>query len=434
MDTGLVSLLLSRLREMPVCDPHTHVRPDQPVAAHLGDLLGYHYYTELANSSRGRPEPLPEEPGARIEYVWPHLPQLRGTMQFDWMMGISELFLDIPRADWWSRPKPEILARARKAIAAPGYARKVFEVSKIRKVFLTNQFDEDLSGLKDQRLVPCLRSDDLVFNLAANRTIQRLDKATRLKSGSDLKTFDKALSRIFDRFAAWKMSYAALGLPPSFQWQEVSPRLAERLLKRWARGGEMDAEARAAWARFMVDRLAAQCARVKAPFVLMTGADRNVYAQGIPAGQDQLRSDANLRGYDDLLNKYPQVRFPILIVTDATAVELEAAGWIRHNVYPFSHWWYNNNPVNIRRELRRRLDVLPRNKFIAFHSDGYSLEFVLPKFNTFRLQLAMVLAERIEESRAAGGQVIEPLDVDGALELAERILLRNPEEILLSRS
>jgi hypothetical protein len=162
----------------------------------------------------------------------------------------------------------------------------------------------------------------------------------------------------------------------------------------------------------------------------MAGADRNVYPLGVPAGQDQFRCDAHLRGYDRLLNAFPDVRFPFMIVSDTAGLELAAAGWIRHNVYPMSHWWYANNPTDIRRELRRRVDVLPRTKFIGFHSDGYSLEFTLPKFNTYRLQYALVMAERIEESELGGSKVIEPIDVDGALALAERILLKNCDSIL----
>ena len=91
MNTALIATLLECLKKMPIIDPHTHVRSEQPVAAHLGDLLGYHYYTELANSSRGEPVTLPDDPDARIDYVWPHLAELRGTVQLDWMMGISEI-------------------------------------------------------------------------------------------------------------------------------------------------------------------------------------------------------------------------------------------------------------------------------------------------------------------------------------------------------
>jgi len=433
MNRELVSRLLNELRQMPICDPHSHVRQDQPVAQCLGDLLGYHYYTELANSSRGAPVELPEDPMERVEYVWPHLPQLRGTVQFDWMMGISEIFFEIPRGDWFSKPKEKIIARAQKAISAPEYRSKVFERARVQKVYLTNQFDEDLSGLEDDRLIPCLRTDDLVFNLSAQKTIKRLDRLARTRSGKGLKGFEQAVRFVFDRFTTWRMGYAALSLPPSFSCGKVKAKAAEKILRRWADGGKVSAKDRTIWAQYAIDLLASECRRVHVPFCLMTGADRDVYPQGVPSGRDQLRSDATLRGYDWLFNEYPEVRFPVLILTDSTGLELDAAGWIRHNVYPFSHWWYNNNPVCIRRELSRRLDVLPRNKFIGFHSDGYSLEFVLPKFNTFRLQLAQVLAERIEASALGGTQVVEPLDFDGAMALAEKIMLHNAEEILGGR-
>src|SRR2546423_8275875 len=116
MNATLVKTLFEELKKMPIIDPHTHVRAHQPVAEHFGDLLGYHYYTELSNSSRGAPVPLPDDPDQRIDYVWPHLPDLRGTVQLDWMMGISEVFLDIPRADWFSTSKKELVARAQKQI------------------------------------------------------------------------------------------------------------------------------------------------------------------------------------------------------------------------------------------------------------------------------------------------------------------------------
>jgi len=430
MNTELVTTLFRELRKLPICDPHTHVPWNKPCATHLGDLLGYHYYTELANSSRGEPVALPEDPMERIEYVWPHLAKLRGTVQLDWMMGISEIFFDIPRGDWWKLPKGELVSRAQRAIEDKGYVQKVFERSNVTKVYLTNQFDEDLSGLKDGRLVPCLRTDDLAFNASTANMIARLDKATKMKSGESIESFDKALAKVFARFAKWNMGYAALGLPPSFEIVPVKEKTAGKLLKRLAAGRKFDADEKATWASFAIDRLARQCKRVNAPFCLMAGADRGVYEHGVPSGKDLFRCDGHLRGYDGLLNKYPGVRFPFMVVNDTAGLELVTEGWIRHNVYPFSHWWYANNPEDIRREVRRRLDVLPRNKFIGFHSDGYSLEFVLPKFNTYRLQLAVVLAEKIEESKIGGNDTLEPLGVEDALALAERILLRNPEEIL----
>jgi len=427
MNKALVKKLLRELQKMPIVDPHTHVRAHQPVATHLGDLLGYHYYTELSNSSRGQPAPLPDRLDERIDYVWPHLPDLRGTVQLDWMMGISEAFFDIPRKDWFTKPKKEVIRRAQKAIEGKCYEQRVWQRSNIRYVVMTNQFDEDLSALKDKRLVPGLRTDDLAFN--AN-SIGRLDKIFRVKAGESLVSWRAAVARVFDNFRDLAMAYAAIGLPPNFSAVEVRDEEAAALLKRISNGESLDAQARQTWAAFALDELAGQCRRVNTPYCLMIGADRGVYEHGVPSGQDQFRCDAHLRGYDRLFNKYPDVRFPVMVVSDTVGLELATAGWIRHNVYPVSHWWYSNNPTDIRRELRRRLDVLPRTKFIGFHSDGYSLEFTLPKFNTYRLQLAIVLAERIEEGQVGGSATIEPLNLDGALELAERILLRNCGEIL----
>lgn len=430
MNATLVSQLFRELQKLPILDPHTHVRADQPVAKHLGDLLGYHYYTELANSSRGTPVKLPDDPQARIDYVWPHLPQLRGTVQFDWMMGISEILLGIPRADWWTQPKETIVKRAQQVIESKSYASLVWEKSNLTQAYMTNLFDEDLSKHADARLVPCLRTDDLVFHLVKHKTLPRLEKASGIKVGESLDRFNEGLSKIFARYAGWKMGYAALGLPPNYiQAGEVSRSQAELVHGRLAAGEHLSEEQRYAWAAYMLDRIAAECARVKAPFVVMVGADREVYPQGVPAGQDLFRCDSHLRGLDGLFNKYADVRFPVMVVSDTAGLELAAQGWIRHNVFVFSHWWYANNPEDIRREVRRRLDVLPRNKMIGFHSDGYSSEFILPKFNTYRLVLAKVLAEKIEESQVAGSSVTEPLDAKAALDLAERILIQNPKAL-----
>lgn len=430
MNATLVKKILRELQKMPILDPHTHVRAGQPVAQHLGDLLGYHYYTELSNSARGRPAPLPDDPEARLAYVWPHLPALRGTIQWDWMMGISEAFLGIPRQDWFSKSRAELVRRAHQALHNKSHAQRVWLRSNIKSVVMTNQFDEDLSRLPDRRLVPALRTDDLLFNVVSTQALARLDKTCGLKSGSGLPAWRKAVSRIFDNFRRWKMAYAAVSLPPDFKARAVPEAAAAALLKRLARSETLDAPARRTWAAFALEELAGQCQRVNAPYCLMLGVDRGVYEQGVPSGQDQFRCDAHLRGYDWLFNRFSGVRFPVLVLSDTAGLELAAAGWIRHNVYPMSHWWYSSNPVDVRRELRRRLDVLPRTKFIGFHSDAYSLEFVLPKFNMYRLQLAIVLAERITESQVGGRAIVEPLDVDGALELAEQILIRNCSAIL----
>lgn len=43
--------LLGEMRRWPIFDPHSHIDPHRPAARDLDEVLGYHYYTELAHSS-----------------------------------------------------------------------------------------------------------------------------------------------------------------------------------------------------------------------------------------------------------------------------------------------------------------------------------------------------------------------------------------------
>ncbi len=47
----LVQNLESALSKVPLIDPHSHIDPLAPVSKSLDDILGYHYYTELAHSA-----------------------------------------------------------------------------------------------------------------------------------------------------------------------------------------------------------------------------------------------------------------------------------------------------------------------------------------------------------------------------------------------
>ena len=54
---------------------------------------------------------------------------------------------------------------AERIFAQPDWEAQVLRRSNIEKVFLTNDFDDPLTGFDTTRYVPCLRTDDLVFHL-----------------------------------------------------------------------------------------------------------------------------------------------------------------------------------------------------------------------------------------------------------------------------
>lgn len=147
-----------------------------------------------------------------------------------------------------------------------------------------------------------------------------------------------------------------------------------------------------------------------------------------PGGWNLFDSINSMRGYDYLLNTYPDVRFPTAVLADTTGLELTAAAWIRPNVYPSGHWWYSNQPTDIAREIARRTDTVPGNKIIGYFSDAYYLEFILPKFRMYKFELAAVLAERMERSLIHPN--MEPFTLEDAMEMAEDLLINNPMRIL----
>ncbi len=43
--------LYAEIVKIPLIDPHSHIDPHRPTARSLDEILGYHYYTELAHSA-----------------------------------------------------------------------------------------------------------------------------------------------------------------------------------------------------------------------------------------------------------------------------------------------------------------------------------------------------------------------------------------------
>ena len=67
---------------------------------------------------------------------------------------------------------------------APDWAAQVLKKSRLEAVFLTNDFDDPLTGFDTKLYIPCLRTDDLVFHLAKPEVRARLAKATGCEAGS----------------------------------------------------------------------------------------------------------------------------------------------------------------------------------------------------------------------------------------------------------
>ncbi len=429
MNSILVRELYEEIDTLPIVDIHTHVQWKTGTAANIGELLSYHYYTELTNAADYEQEPLPfDDPQELMRRIYPKLAYIRNTVQYDWLMTISRTLLGIEAAAWELEKNWETIFRAsEKVMGSPEWTTEVIDKADIARVFLTNQYDEDLEGLDPTFYTPCLRTEPFVLWMDRPEERKALESflGQPLRSPADL---DAVIDKTFDKFMRHGMGYAAMSIPSGFQTRHVTDEDAQRLLNRLVEGASWDAAERETWGAYAMNRISEACRRYGRPFHLMIGVSRDVYAQGVPSGQDLFDSVNSMSGYEYLFNTYWDVPFPTAVLSDTSGLELTAASWIRHNVYPSGHWWYSNQPTDIAREVRRRIDAVPGTKPIGYFSDAYYLEFILPKFRMYRFELTLALAERMERSLIHPN--MEPFTMDDALFLAEDLLINNPTEIL----
>src|SRR5688500_14165915 len=92
VEKGIMSLELrnriyGELSQGTLIDPHTHINPLQPASETLADILGYHYYTELAHSAGMRRQEIedPEiEPRTKVRRLVENLGPIDNTIQYSW--------------------------------------------------------------------------------------------------------------------------------------------------------------------------------------------------------------------------------------------------------------------------------------------------------------------------------------------------------------
>src|SRR5690606_20521778 len=95
MSQELRARLFAELQALPLIDPHTHINPHAPGSRNLADILGYHYYTELAHSA-GLPKAQIESPDVgpkeKVARLVAALEPLENTVQYQWLIEIARDF------------------------------------------------------------------------------------------------------------------------------------------------------------------------------------------------------------------------------------------------------------------------------------------------------------------------------------------------------
>jgi glucuronate isomerase len=414
--------LFEEMARWPIFDPHSHIDPHRPAAREFDEILGYHYYTELAHAA-GMPAELVAsglDSRTRARNLAGHLDRIDNTIQFAWLLEIARTFHEVQGDRIGPETIDDLCDRADHRRDGAAWDRQVWTRSRLEAVFLTNEFDDPLEGWDTAQYVPCLRTDDLVLRLHEPGTLDRLRRATNVDVQDD-KSLRLALGALFEYFTRHGARACAISLPPDFAPLRPAPKRATTPIRRALHGMDLRPDEHDEVRRVVFWTLAEFCAEFALPFDLMIGPIRNVYRAGVDGGRDLFDRRVSLHDFRDLFNHFAGVQFPISTLSPDAAAELVAYAWIFPNVLPMGHWWYSNVPAFIAADLKARLQALPKVKLLGYYSDAYKLEFVLPKFNMYRRLLAETLAEEAIRGRGWSSE--------RALELARLMLLENPRRI-----
>ena len=273
---SLVADLAAALGTVPLIDPHSHIDPHAPASMSLDDILGYHYYTELAHSAGMPKAALDAPPRERCRAVLAHMERFDNTAQYAWFVDICRTFLGWENDTVSAADCDELFDRSERQFGKPGWVKEVAAATRLEKIFLTNEFDDPLEGFDTNVYVPCLRTDTLVFKFLEPGTRERLAKATGVDAG-DLPTLRKAVRVLFERFTAKGAKACAISLPHDF-----TPSPAGNSIF-WL--------------------LAEHCREFGLPFDLMIGVTRDVYPGGVHQGRDLFDRGGSLVQYRELFNQ-----------------------------------------------------------------------------------------------------------------------------------
>ncbi len=122
-----------------------------------------------------------------------------------------------------------------------------------------------------------------------------------------------------------------------------------------------------------------------------------------------------------MIGRHPKLRFQCFLASRHANQSLCTLARELPNFSVAGYWWHNFFPDVIRQVMAERLDMLPTNKQVGFFSDAYCVEWTYAKAIIVRKQLALVLAEKIEQ-----GQFTR----DEALGIARAILFDSPQSLL----
>lgn len=358
----------------PVFDLHTHLYPPGFNMTLWGadEILTYHYL--VAEIMRFAPitpaQFFAMSKTERADLIWEHL-FVRNSPLSEAATGVCTAF-----AAFGLDPRAKDLREARAFFAKQDQAEhfsKVLELGGVESLVMTNDpFDSReepfwMSGTGgDPRFHAALRLDPLL-NDWPNTERKLLDLGYGV--GEVRRFLDDWIGRM-------KPLYAAVSLPPTFNYPEDSSRI--HILK---------------------DAVLPACRDHGLPFAMMIGVRKRVNNALGDAGDSVGLSDLGV--VERICHDFPDNRFLVTLLARENQQALCVAARKFSNLLPFGCWWFMNNPSLVEETTTMRLEMLGPT-FVPQHSDARVLEHLIYKWRHSKRQIASSLDARYEALGRAG--------------------------------
>ncbi len=144
-------------------------------------------------------------------------------------------------------------------------------------------------------------------------------------------------------------------------------------------------------------------------------------AEPLPHETSSRLSQHTIKQLAEIIGRHPGLRFQCTVGCKHANQALCTLARELPNFSLSGFWWHNFFPQTIRHVMSERLDMLPTSKQMGFFSDAYCVEWCYAKLAIVRRQLAIVLAEKIEQGQYAR---------DDAIGIARSILFESPQSLL----
>jgi hypothetical protein len=147
----------------------------------------------------------------------------------------------------------------------------------------------------------------------------------------------------------------------------------------------------------------------------------SIGAEPLPHETSSRLRQETIAAVAQMITRHPRLRFQCFLASQHANQAFCTLARELPNLSLAGYWWHNFFPHIIRQVIAERLEMLPANKQIGFFSDAYCVEWTYAKALLVRKQLAMVLAEKIEQGQYSR---------EDALAIACNILYESPRSLL----